>query len=520
MNVKVENSQAVLADKPELDDIASETMIRIEISKINFYARNPRQQINPEYDRIKASIRAEGLDQPLVVTRQPDATDYVLQAGGNTRLRILKELHEETGDKRFYWVSCLFKPWVHESNVLLAHLRENDLRGNLHFIDKAQAVFDAKHLLESELNIEKLTHRQLETLFKERGFSLSRSMISHMGYTVQILLPLIPEALSAGLGRPQIEKIRGVERTARQIWLKRDLGNEDMFVDVFKALCARYDGPEWDCQLLRGALENELASEAECDLQGIRLEFEAGLSGREFIPAVIDYNEKESSNEFQGVSDSVKEKAKESEAVAEPSEGDDGLLSSSNVDQETPIFTSQGFEEVIVEEAADSVEGMLPPPFDRKTNDLQSLRGRAYRLALGLAQRNGLGGLIEPLPGEGLGFLLRDVPPLEVVDALDQDMLGQVSTLWWQLAACSEVTVAPVEYLVGHLAEGTILRQALENQDAGLLFSSVLTLDPGHLGHQLWQQLSDEDWQDLLQLITTYRQIKQLALRTGELLWR
>ena len=117
---------------------------RIEVTRIRQYDRNPRRQQNPEYDRIKASIRAGGLDQPLVLTQEPGSTDYVLHTGGNTRLRILKELYEETADDRYYWVDCVVRAWSQESTVLLAHLRENELRGGLSFIDRAHAVFDVK----------------------------------------------------------------------------------------------------------------------------------------------------------------------------------------------------------------------------------------------------------------------------------------------------------------------------------------------------------------------------------------
>jgi ParB family protein of integrating conjugative element (PFGI_1 class) len=168
----------------------TEMVTHIEVARIRNYALNPRRQENPEYDRIKASIRAEGLDQPLVITQEPGAEDYVLQAGGNTRLRILKELYDETGEDRFCSVNCLFKPWAESSSLLFAHLRENELRGSLPFIDKAQAVFEAKRLLEDELSVDELSQRQLETLFRERGFGLSHSMISKMGYAVHTLCQL------------------------------------------------------------------------------------------------------------------------------------------------------------------------------------------------------------------------------------------------------------------------------------------------------------------------------------------
>ena len=66
----------------------------IEIARIQPYERNPRHTRNPEYDRIKDSIRSNGLDQPLVITQRPGATDFIVHAGGNTRMMILKELFD------------------------------------------------------------------------------------------------------------------------------------------------------------------------------------------------------------------------------------------------------------------------------------------------------------------------------------------------------------------------------------------------------------------------------------------
>ena len=130
-----------------------------------------------------------------------------------------------------------------------------------------------------------------------------------------------------------------------------------------------------------------------------------------------------------------------------------------------------------------------------------------------------MGDLVEPLSGRGLGFVLRDVPDPALADQLDDDSLSQVSMVWWQLAACAEMTVAPVEAIVATLPAESILRQALEQQDAGLLFNSVWTLDPGHTGYQLWRRLGEQDWRDLLNLMSTYRQIHHLAESSGIRLW-
>ena len=91
-------------------------LVTLDVARIRPYEHNPRRTPNTEYDRIKASIRADGgLSQPLVVTQRPSETDYIVHAGGNTRLRILKELFGETDDRRFATVPCVIRPWTREA---------------------------------------------------------------------------------------------------------------------------------------------------------------------------------------------------------------------------------------------------------------------------------------------------------------------------------------------------------------------------------------------------------------------
>ena len=149
---------------PQSDDAsANSAPLLVNIDDIQPYERNPRQGRNPEYDRIKDSIRSQGLDQPLVITRRPGVDNYIVYAGGNTRLLVLKEVYEETGEARFAHVPCVVRAWHRESDVLLAHLRENDLRGSLTFIDKARALCEAKQMIAAELGVEKISQTQLET---------------------------------------------------------------------------------------------------------------------------------------------------------------------------------------------------------------------------------------------------------------------------------------------------------------------------------------------------------------------
>ena len=487
----------------------------MDVRCIKPYERNPRRCQNPEYDRIKASIRASGIDQPLVITRRPGNSDYIVHSGGNTRLLVLKDLYEETGDDRFHRVQCLFKPWNRESDVLLAHLRENDLRSGLSFIDKALAIFDIKRLLEEELDVGTLSQRRLQAVLREGGYSVSDSLISRMGYAVEVLLPLIPQALNAGLGRPQVQKIRALDRAARRVWEQRGLGNEEEIKQVFETLCQRYDDPDWDTDLLRSAIETEIAEQADISVHTIRMELDAQIEGRKLSNP--DFDEEN----FEKSVDDEQDWLADSEQNRKPVSNDTDYSEPDSLDVKTalPVEKQEEKPEILSAPEPDPSMKSLLDDGQPGPGNIKSLRARAWTLAVCLAQRNGISDLVEPLSGQGLGFVLRDVPDPALADQLDDDSLSQVSMVWWQLAACAEMTVAPVETIVATLPAESVLRQALEQQDAGLLFNSVWTLDPGHTGYQLWRRLGEQDWNDLLNLMSNYRQIHHLAESSGIRLW-
>ena len=491
----------------------AEVMV-LDIHCINPYERNPRRSKNPEYDRIKDSIRANGLDQPLVITQRPRATDYIVHAGGNTRLLILKELFEETGDTQFARVHCLFRPWNRESDVLLAHLRENDLRGSLTFIDKARAVFEAKQFIEEESGTGEITHKDLGIKLRSFGYSIGSSLICQMAYAVRTLLPLTPQALEAGMGNHQVVRIRALERAASTLWQQCCSGGDSAFDEVFAALCRRYDGPDWDTDVLQGAIETEIAEEAETSIHTIRVALDAEIKGRELvIPEFVPIKEPpKPERRDSGYGNPVA-----TEVLDDKKEGDTSLAHASETSPVSVAVPIQPQDDP-VDPTTDVSESLIDASHSKPT-DLKSLRGRAWTLAARLAQRNGIGDLVMPLSGKGLGFVLRDVPDPVLADQLDEDALAQVCMLWWQLAACAEMTFAPLEAIVPILPADSVLRRALEDQDAELLFNSIWTLDPGHTGYRLWQSLHDRDWRDLLNLMDTYRCIRHLAAETGTAIW-
>lgn len=257
-------------------------LVILDVRRIRAYERNPRREPHLEYDRIKASIRAHGLDQPLVVTQRPGETSYLLHADGNSRLRILRELFDETADRRFGDVPCVIRPWTGEADVVLAHLRENDLRGELTFLDRALALGDLRRLFE-ESSGEPLTPPGLAECLHRNGYAMSQSLISLMSYAVERLRPWLPQALEGGIGRAQVLEIRALDRAARAIWLKCVVAAESEYDEIFATLCRRYDSVDWDSASLRRALEAEISDRTETSLQAIRLEMGLRMSGREVV---------------------------------------------------------------------------------------------------------------------------------------------------------------------------------------------------------------------------------------------
>ncbi len=208
---------------------------------------NPRTTRNPKYDEIKESIRARGLGTVPKVTKNPDipGSPYIFSDGGNTRHSILRELYEETQDERFYRFHALFKPWPGRLKCLVGHLAENDVRGDLTFIDRALGVRKARSIHEETLG-RVVTLRELSDLLKLEGYPIHYSMISRMDHTIEFLYPYIPELLISGLGKHQIETLLNLRADALNLWQQYSVMTEtdSDFNEVFGQVSALFDDPE------------------------------------------------------------------------------------------------------------------------------------------------------------------------------------------------------------------------------------------------------------------------------------
>ncbi|MGX5011176.1 ParB family protein [Enterobacter asburiae] len=220
------------------------SQLRVTLDQIRAFDANPRKRRNPRYDEIKDSIRERGLDNPPVLTQRPGETDYLIASGGNTRLAILNELWEETHDDRFWRLSCPFRPWPEtqgEAQCLIGHLAENDLRGELTFIERALAVQQLRELYQQTAE-ETFSQRELAKRLTQEGYPISQSHISKMEQTIVWLLPCIPDMLYAGLGRHAIERLLTLRSHAFQLWNRHtDNQCEEEFSTLFQQVLTPFD---------------------------------------------------------------------------------------------------------------------------------------------------------------------------------------------------------------------------------------------------------------------------------------
>ncbi|CRI57793.1 ParB family protein [Pseudomonas sp. CCOS 191] len=235
-----------------------DTPLVVSLEQLRPYELNPRVVRNPLYDEIKASIRERGLDQPPAITRRPGEPHFIIRNGGNTRLSILGELWQETREERFFHIHCLFRPWQSESHALIGHLAESDLHGQLTFIERALAVAKLKEMLQ-EPDVP-LSQRELSARLSKGGYPISQSHISRMFDTLEHLLPVIPQALYAGLGKPTIVRVINLRSRAESIW-NQYLGGVQQFTLLWFEVLSAFDSdkPELNWSELQDELVAKMA---------------------------------------------------------------------------------------------------------------------------------------------------------------------------------------------------------------------------------------------------------------------
>lgn len=440
-------------------DPVQPTPMVVPVTKIDLYDHNPRAVTNEKYEEIKESIRTSGLEQPLSITRRPGAENYMVDAGGNTRLKILKELHQKhPDDPKFFNINVLYQPWESEAHVLAKHLKENDLRGALTFIDRARGIVRMREFLEQDTG-KCLSYRELAQALKEEGYSIHAGRLSLLEYTQNTLLPLIPLALESGLGQPQVEKIRRIEKAILKYLDFLDHEDKEGPITLWHECLAEVDTAEG--QLPIDIAYENLARRLEpvlhyANAQSILIDLDMLQEGKTLSryepPPELRDDDQQGSEDTGGTDAPVTNTETDLfgiTATNEPPETPPTMPSS------TPAATDNtppsDNKPATTAPASDVTHSPEPPeaskPFKPLPDDIKSLRGRLWTQAMRLAQHAGIADLVRRTVG-GAGYWI-DLPeePLGIwpfgSTPLGQNIIQHRRIIiWWMLMELAEQSMA------------------------------------------------------------------------------
>lgn len=164
---------------------------RINLDELVEYEKNIRKEVNPRYAEIKESIRVQGITNQLSVTKHPITGKFIPFAGGNTRIRILKELFEETGDIKYKNLDVVVMPFTDHLSLLVNHFAENELRGDVSFWEKAKGIL----MIKSELQTDHdrfVTAVDVQKVAKAKGLDFSLRVLRLYFFATDKLAPIGP----------------------------------------------------------------------------------------------------------------------------------------------------------------------------------------------------------------------------------------------------------------------------------------------------------------------------------------
>ncbi len=165
--------------------------IRLKVTDVVVYERNPRHACHERITELKESIRVNGIEQIVTVTKRPNQKQYVVAKGGNTRLLAAQALYEETHAPEFLHRDFLYVEYPGEARLLAAHLRENDQRADLCFWDKANGYLALKLDLENELG-RTLSLREFSKMLADDGTQISHALLGLFRFAIERLRGLGP----------------------------------------------------------------------------------------------------------------------------------------------------------------------------------------------------------------------------------------------------------------------------------------------------------------------------------------
>lgn len=468
----------------------------LSLAQTKPYDLNPRRSANPRYEDIKSSILAQGgLATPLTVTQRPGDSLYMVAAGGNTRWHILNELWTETSNPCFFEIPCLVVPWKSESHCLAAHLVENELRGEMTFIDKALALESLKSKLETEGDLP-LSRNEFVRKLGLLGYPISKRQLIRLEYAANRLHPLIPIALSSGFGSSSIDMLRDVEKACKQRFI--DYGNQD-FEQVFFQILKNHDTEVLDLVSVQKNLLNRLANSTTQPLNPIKRKGEF---------AMLDEVENSTleNDDLIAKSTSLSSDAKSENIVTitkSAKHSDDYFIKSEKglPDSDQKAHPSEDLQQPLLKTTVQKGKALtlLSDSYATDLASLPKLRTQAHSLASALASGCDVSSLNQWT--HGYGFYL---------DLTDQPIQNeQQYNVFWLLVGLSEQHISTERMRLAHDMEFANLILAGEERKAYERIGTPASLANFSYFILLAPQFPDSLLNNLLELVRLCRHIRQ-----------
>jgi len=531
----LEGNFGAKTDSLPITDPVSTTQMVLKLDDIIPYDKNPRRERNPEYENIKESIRSKKqLNNNFNVTRRPGDEKFMIESGGNTRLQILKELYQETGDEAFNTIHCLFVPWKSESAVLSAHLIENEMRGDMTLIDKAYAVQNLKKELEAEAG-KKMSDVGFTKAVKALGYTISPKHLRRFNYAIH-LDQMIPQVLRQGLGGHKIDRIKKVEKA----YADYCHGKTEQFEMIFAEVMADTDTDEfWDFdKIVRPELDERLAEIIGIRENLLRLEVDAILFDR---PGEVDFSATPPENSTQAQFKQINQIVSESDEseIQETSTSEKQNIQVIS-DENSVQYTNSGIDSIhdmAVMNDSEIPQGSEETPQKEaaqkpvsKVHHIHFFWEKGYNLAMKIGKNVGINTHCIMPAKCGMGFYL-DRPDEQLIE-IGFDEAEQIhfpihtskSLAWWMLV--STALQLPVNKKTDAMWSHTMLYQDMlfEQQNGGILPNELgllvggipyIPFDLG--GFMQSSDISDVLFTDIFRLMENCRTIKKHF--TDEEIW-
>lgn len=444
-DLEPQESKPFQSNRPKM----AQAVFELPIEKIEFYERNPRSHHEMEaYNALKSSIKEIGIKQPVYVTQRPNSENYILSAGGNSRLKILKELFEETGDKKYSTITAFIEDFESDKKILIQHVIENEQRQEMSFLDKINAYHALKIDLE-KIHKKTFSLRELSDLFEKEGVCVGYKLLGEVIFLKKIFssCSAYPETLQQ-LSRQKYQDIRGKLNPILESAMKRGYTEEDILTKFSRSLSNEFliliSKPDMDLMELVEMALKSLMDRLKIDESEI-LKKDKKVVKIDPVTTMVN----------PPINALPQEKFKD---VERPFEGHKNVVSTA--------ISSTGNHEVGINHAANlTTENTANHSDNQNFNALPPLPNTTLEAARILADLVGLSNALKPNDKMPLGFFM------EVPEDLEQEMDYDTHGVFWlivnltsqytDLTELTEVKIPTYKSLPSH----SLWRRFMENEE-------------------------------------------------------